>query len=107
MELLAAAPAAWAHAPERTPARRMDAGRSARMHEAAAGARAAQSRERQRLPGQSGREQHRERRAADTMMGTAHGLTRASAIGLASFAGVKVKVSAANVAFVVQDSVAS
>jgi hypothetical protein len=109
MELLAASASAGAHAAKRAAARCVDAGGRAGVHEAATRPRAAEPWERHGLPGQAGRQKRRQRRAAQAAIKgrPAHGLTRASAIGLASFAGVKVNVSAANVALVVQDSVAS
>lgn len=80
------------------------------MNEPASRPWTAEPREGQRLLAESGEGEGRKtdaRRAAERKMRLAHGLTRASSIGLASLAGVKVKVSAAKLGSAFQVSRAS
>jgi len=110
MELTPAPTLTRSHALEGPAARSMDAGGGAGVNEPASRPWTAEPREGQRLLAESGEGEGRKthaRRAAERKMRLAHGLTRASSIGLASLAGVKVKVSAAKLGSAFQVSRAS
>ncbi len=110
MELLSAPAFAGPHALEGAAAGSVDVASRPGVGEAAPQARPSQPGKGESLAGQAGGHQGRQRAAAKTpqvRVMRAHGLTFAMAIGLASLAGVKVKVSAAKRGRVFHISLAS
>lgn len=110
MELLPAPAFAGPHAREGPAARRVDVAGRPGVGEAASQTRTSQPGKGEGLPGQAGGHQGRHGAAAEppqVRTVRAHGLTFAMAMGLASLAGVKVKVSAAKRGSVFHISLAS